>query len=109
MTTLPPENEFPKAGRWVPAERTETCSFCGVDNLAWLKSKKGKSYLAKTKIFPEVGRVAHTQAFHACSEYMTSKASAHLPETTDVRLDALENAARQILKIVGELKHAKSV
>ncbi len=51
---------------WEPVTKTVTCNRCGAMELAWLKSRQGKPYLAQARRLPDGRLGADRREFHEC-------------------------------------------
>jgi predicted nucleic-acid-binding Zn-ribbon protein len=51
---------------WQPVRRTVTCNRCGATELAWLKGRNGKPYLAIARRLPDGRLGADRREFHRC-------------------------------------------
>ena|SRR5579862_2013850 len=51
---------------WEPVTRTVTCNRCGATELAWLKGRNGKPYLAQARRLPDGRLGADRREFHRC-------------------------------------------
>jgi hypothetical protein len=51
---------------WEPVTKTVTCNRCGATELAWLKSRQGKPYLAQARRLPDGRLGADRREFHEC-------------------------------------------
>ena len=73
----------------VPVDRTAKCKRCGAEQLAWLKSKKGKWYLADAFRDPDTHELfAAPMGFHKCNATQS--------ETGNEAQSARELKARQV-------------
>ena len=51
---------------WEPVTKTVTCNRCGDSELAWLKGRNGKPYLAVARRLPDGRLGADRREFHEC-------------------------------------------
>jgi endogenous inhibitor of DNA gyrase (YacG/DUF329 family) len=56
----------PLPDHWEPVRSTVTCNRCGAPELAWLKGRNGKPYLAVARRLPDGRLGADRREFHHC-------------------------------------------
>src|SRR5690349_19609028 len=60
------EPASPIPDHWEPVRSTVTCNRCGASELAWLKGRNGKPYLAIARRLPDGRLGADRREFHEC-------------------------------------------